>query len=167
MQPHTGALVTLIAQLRYDIGDSYYKVDSLCNNRQYQVTLHDVYRHQLVLRVGNVYPCYTKVHLEVGGEFSIQSTPGTTPKNFLYMPKECHLRIEHSHSNIVSERYKFEFEHDLVWIRKGEYSKENGWRAYFEGQYKPSYRRSELKDSIISDERRIEEVYEYILPSFS
>lgn len=73
MQPHTGAIITLLAQLRYDLGKSYYKVDSEWNGKQYQITLHDVYRHQLLFRVGNIYPCYTKVHLEIGGDFSIES----------------------------------------------------------------------------------------------
>ncbi|NCN51295.1 MAG: hypothetical protein GW762_04340 [Candidatus Pacebacteria bacterium] len=165
MQPHTGAIITLLAQLRYDIGDSYYKVDCAMNNRQYQITLHDVYRHQLILRVGNIYPCYTKVHLEVGGDFSIESTmQGNTEVNFLYMRKECHLRIEHSHSNIVSEKYKFEFDRDTVWIRKGEYDKENGARATFEGRYEAAYRRSELKDTIYLDGHRTDEVFQYTLP---
>lgn len=165
MQPHTGAIITLLAQLRYDIGDSYYKVDSAWNNRQYMITLHDVYRHQLILRVGNIYPCYTKVHLEVGGDFSVESTRvGNTDVQFLYMRKECHFRIEHSHSNIVAEKYKFEFDRNIVWIRQGEYNKENGWRATFEGRYEAAYRRSEIKDTISADGRRVEQVYQYTLP---
>ncbi len=165
MQPHTGALITLLAQLRYDVGDSYYKVDSEWNHKQYSITLHDVFRHQLVLRVGNVYPCYSKVHLEVGGEFSLQSTLVEGSQiDFINMPKECHFKIEHSHTNIVEEKYRYEFDRNIVWIRRGEYNKENGWRASFEGRYEASYRRSEIKDSINANGNRIEEIYRYILP---
>lgn len=165
MQPHTGAIITLLAQLRYDIGDSYYKVDSAWNGRQYQITLHDVYRHQLIMRVGNIYPCYTKVHLEVGGDFSVESAMVEGREvNFLYMRKECHFKIEHSHSNIVAEKYKFEFDRDVVWIRRGEYNKENGSRATFEGRYEAAYRRSELKDIIYGKGRSTEQVYQYQIP---
>lgn len=165
MQPHTGAIITLLAQLRYDLGKSYYKVDSEWNGKQYQITLHDVYRHQLLFRVGNIYPCYTKVHLEIGGDFSVESAMvGNSELQFLYMRKECFFKIEHSHTNIVEEKYKFEFDHDTVWIRRGEYTKENGWPANFEGKYEASYRRSELKDIIQASGRRIEEVYRYTIP---
>ena len=164
MQPHSGAVISLLAQLRYDAGDSYYKVASTINGKEYQITLQDVYRHELTFRVGNVYPCFTKVHLEVGNDFSLQTTKVKGEEvTFLNMSKECQFRIHHSHTNVVEERYQFEFNHDLVLIRKGEYRKENGWSARFEGRYEAGSRRSELKDTIVTDKGRKEETYYYII----
>ncbi len=167
MQPHTGAIATLIAQLRYDIEDQYYKIDSKFNDRQYSVTLSDVYRKQIIFRVGNIYPCFTKVELEVGSDFSLQSRMEDKKQvNYISMSKECTFRIEHSHTH-VAERFKLEYDPnipDIVWIREGRYTKENGWRAGFEGKYEARYRRSEMEDTIIADGNRIRSMYRYVLP---
>lgn len=167
MQPHSGAIATLIAQFRYDIEDQYYKVDCEFNHRQYSITLSDVYRRQLIFRVGNIYPCYTKVELEVGEDFSLQSRmDGKDQINFLTMSKESTFRIEHSHTH-VAERFKLEYVPnipDIVWIREGNYTKENSWKAGFEGKYEAKYRRSEMEDTILADGNRIRSMYRYVLP---
>lgn len=167
MQPHTGAIATLVAQFQYDIGDQYYRVECKHNHREYSITLADVYRRQLIFRVGNIYPCYTRVELELGDDFTLQSKmDGKKQVNYIPMARQSIFRIVHSHTN-VEERFELEVRPNIpniVWISDGKYTKEIGWKAWFDGRYELDKRTAEIIDVIDTGSRRIEDKFEYRLP---